>query len=403
MTLNETPSANRLHIAFYGRQNAGKSSLINALTGQQAAIVSPVAGTTADPVYKPMEVRGLGACVLIDTAGFDDVGELGSLRVDRTRSTLPKADIAVLVCSETEDFSLEQEWLQTLYAASVPVIAVLSQCDQRTDIASLQKKAETALGLPVLAVSAASREGIPNLLDALAKALPEGSERFITGNLVNPGDVVLLVMPQDSEAPKGRLILPQVQTIRELLDRGCIPVSVTPDRMDDAFIALKTPPALIITDSQAFDFVHRHTPKGCPLTSFSILFAAYKGDLSAYLAGAKALSRLTEDSRVLIAEACTHAPLAEDIGRVKIPTLLRKRYGAGLQIDIASGSDFPAELSGYQLIVHCGGCMFNRKYLLSRIALANAAGVPITNYGVLLAELNNILDGIALPDRKSVV
>ena len=393
--LNQTPNANRLHIAIYGRRNSGKSSLINALTNQDVALVSDIAGTTTDPVYKAMEVRGLGACVFIDTAGFDDEGELGELRIQKTRQTLPKADIAILLFNNP-DFSMEKSWLEILKTNGVPVIAVVNKSDLR-DPKPLMEHIQKDLSLSPIAVSAIDRTGIPALLAELTRALPEGyGAQSITGRLVKEGDVVMLGMPQDSEAPKGRLILPQVQTIGDLLDNRCISINVTPETMEGALAALKTPPQLIITDSQAFRVVYEKAPKESKLTSFSVLFAAYKGDLDAYVRGAQAIEQLNEHSHVLIAEACTHAPLSEDIGRVKIPNLLRKKYGKNMDIQIVSGADFPEDLSSYDLIVHCGGCMFNRKYLLSRIARAEDAQVPITNYGVLLAKLNGILDHITL-------
>lgn len=397
-TLNETPSANRLHIAIYGRRNAGKSSLINALTDQPVALVSDVPGTTTDPVRKAMEVRGLGACMLIDTAGFDDEGELGALRVQKTGETISKADIALLLCAG-EDLSLERQWSRKLKAAGVKQLAIISKADAG-DTATLAEAVQRELGMQPFIVSAKTRQGIPALLAALTRVLPENDAApSILGGLAKAGDTVLLVMPQDSEAPKGRLILPQVQTIRELLDSGCVSINVTPDSMDAALAALKKPPALIITDSQVFDNVYQKTPQGSRLTSFSVLYAAYKGDLSVFLEGAQALDRLTENSHVLIAEACTHAPLSEDIGREKIPAMLRKKFGTGLQIDVVSGTNFPDTLDGYDLIIHCGGCMFNRAYLLSRVRQAKGAGIPITNYGVLIAKLKGILDKVALPNH----
>lgn len=398
--LNQTPSANRLHIALYGRRNSGKSSLINALTGQEIALVSPVAGTTADPVRKAMEVRGIGPCVWIDTAGFDDEGELGGLRVERTRSTLDQAELALLVIAGTAprdtDLSMEREWLEACKSRKIPVIPVITKADL-ADPAPLAERLRKEWKCASLSVSSRTGQGIPALLEELVRVLPEdyGAES-ITGRMVRPGDVVLLVMPQDSEAPKGRLILPQVQTIRDLLDNECVVIGTTPETMPNALAALREPPALVITDSQAFRQVAALTPPESRLTSFSILFAAHKGDLAVYLRGAEAVEKLTEHSRVLIAEACTHAPLSEDIGRVKIPALLRKRYGQGLRVDVVGGSSFPQDLTGYDLIVHCGGCMFSRKYLLSRIRRAEEQGVPITNYGVLLARLNGILERIAL-------
>lgn len=396
--LNATPSANRTHIALYGRRNAGKSSLINAITGQQIALVSSVAGTTTDPVSKAMEVPGLGPCIFWDTAGFDDVGELGELRVQKTLQTIEKADLALLVFSgELSELSLEIEWLEKLRTRKLPILAVINKTDQFPS-ELLAEQIRKQLNLEPFQVSAEQGDGIPELIRALSRALPaESGAETITGKLVQPGDVVLLVMPQDAEAPKGRLILPQVQTIRDLLDNRCIVIGTTPEQMPEALAALNRAPSLIITDSQVFMEVAALCPKDSRLTSFSVLFAAHKGDLKAFCAGAEAVDRLHPGSRVLIAEACTHAPVTEDIGREKIPALLRKKYGQNLHIEIVSGVDFPEDLSSYDLIVHCGGCMFNRSYLLSRIERAAAQQVPITNYGILLAKLKGILPQIELP------
>ncbi|MBC8546004.1 [FeFe] hydrogenase H-cluster maturation GTPase HydF [Clostridiaceae bacterium NSJ-31] len=398
MSLTNTPSANRLHIGIYGRRNSGKSSLINALTGQETALVSDYAGTTTDPVYKAMELHPIGPVMFIDTAGFDDEGELGALRVQRTQETLRKADLALMVFSPDGDFSQEAGWLRELREQNVPVVGVISQADRIPNVIALCEAVQKEFSLSPIVVSAKTREGIPALREAIARAVPEGFEAAsITQSLVREGDIVLLVMPQDIQAPKGRLILPQVQTIRDLLDRRCTVVSVTADRLEPALRALKAPPALIITDSQCFEMVHRVKPDETPLTSFSVLFAAYKGDIRAYVEGAAAIDQLTAQSRVLIAEACTHAPLQEDIGRVKIPRALRKRFGESLRVDICAGVDFPVDLTPYDLVIHCGGCMFNRRYVLSRIRQAQAQGVPMTNYGVALAKLTGILDQIVLP------
>lgn len=388
--LQETPAAQRLHIALYGRRNAGKSSLINALTGQQVALVSPVAGTTADPVKKAMELHPIGPVLFIDTAGYDDEGELGQLRVEATRDTLQRADVALLVIAG-EPTQEDLGWAQQLKAQNTPFLVVQTKGDLAAPAQLPPDLAQRAV-----AVSAATGEGIEALRAALTALVPEDFGRQdLTRGLCSAGDVVLLVMPQDIQAPKGRLILPQVRTIRHLLDLKCTVVSTTNHGLDGALAALSAPPKLIITDSQCFPLVAAKKPEESLLTSFSILMAADKGDIDAFAQGAKAIGTLTQNSRVLIAEGCTHAPLEEDIGRVKIPRLLRRRVGQGLQVDVVAGSDFPHNLTGYDLVIHCGGCMFNRAYVLSRLAQAQRQGVPMTNYGVAIAYLTGILEQVS--------
>ncbi len=394
MSIQDTPRASRLHIGLFGRRNAGKSSLINALTGQEISLVSPVAGTTTDPVYKSFELAGVGPVVFIDTAGLDDVGDLGALRVERTRQALDKTDVAILVLTEAP--MEELPWLDLLKEKGRPVLAVLNKSDTLPSPDLTAEGLSEILGLPVLPVSAATGKNIDKLRTALAEAAPPDFwELSITGDLAQTGDLVLLVMPQDIQAPKGRLILPQVQTIRELLDKKCTVVSCTADCIETTLQALARPPKLIITDSQAFPTVWKSKPAESLLTSFSILFAGYKGDIDEFLAGAKAIDGLVENSRVLIAEACAHAPKEEDIGRVKIPRLLRKKVGEGLSVDFVRGNDFPEDLSPYDLVIHCGACMFNRQHVMSRIAQAKNQNTPICNYGVVLAALNGILDKVS--------
>lgn len=394
-TLQDTPRSDRLHIGFFGKMNSGKSSLINALADQEISIVSEVAGTTTDLVMKSMEIHGLGPCVLMDTAGYDDDGALGEKRVELTKQAAEKADLAVILFHDVE-ISRELGWYRTFQEKHTPVIPVISKADVLGDVERLKDLVESETGDRALVVSAETGQGMEGLKEALVRAIPEDyGAKSITGNLVGPDDLVLLVMPQDIQAPKGRLILPQVQTIRDLLDKKCLVMSVTTDRLDQALAALKTPPKLIITDSQVFQTVYQKKPEESMLTSFSVLFAGYKGDLRYYAEGAAAIEGLSEDSRVLIAECCTHAPLSEDIGRKKLPRMLRARVGEGLTVDVVSGTDYPADLTAYDLIIQCGACMFNRKYVMSRIDRAKTQGVPMSNYGVVIAYLSGILEKIS--------
>ena len=392
--MNETPRSERFHIGLFGKRNSGKSSLINALTGQEVAVVSPISGTTTDPVYKAMELPGIGPCVFIDTAGFDDEGALGELRVKKTMQVIERTDIAIMVCTD-ESIDEELFWSERLKEKQIPVIWIINKSDSLHQGEMLLRCLEKKCGQVPLLVSASTRKGMEDIRRAISNKLPdETMSQGIVGKLVHENDTVMLVMPQDKQAPKGRLILPQVQTIRELLDRKCLVLSCTTEQIEPMLQVLKSPPKLIITDSQVFHAVYEKKPEGSKLTSFSVLFAQYKGDIDYYIEGANAISNLTEDSRVLIAEACTHAPLTEDIGRVKIPAMLRKRIGTGLTIDFVSGTDFPEDLHAYQLIIHCGACMFNRKYVLNRISTARSQSIPMTNYGVAIAYLTGILDKI---------
>ncbi len=396
MNFNETPRANRLHIGLFGKRNSGKSSLINALTGQNLAIVSPYAGTTADPVFKAMELNPVGPVVFIDTAGFDDEGQLGLLRVEKTKEVIKKTDIAILVFSDA-NLEEEQIWIELLKEAKIPIIGMVNKADILQNAEQLKETIMERFCIDVEIVSAINGQGLSEVKKLILRNIPENFEiHSITKSYVDENDVVLLVMPQDIQAPKGRLILPQVQTIRDLLDNHCIVMCTTLDKYSEALANLKNPPKLVITDSQCFSEVYKNKPDESLITSFSILFAAYKGDISAFIEGAKAIDKLNEQSVVLISEACTHAPLEEDIGRVKIPNLLRKIVGQGLKIEVVAGNDFPEDLSKYDLIIHCGGCMFNRKFMLSRVNSAIMQNVPITNYGVTLAKLSGILDKVVI-------
>jgi len=389
--LNETPRGSRLHIAIFGRRNAGKSSLINALTSQELAIVSNIPGTTTDPVYKSMEILPIGPVVLIDTAGIDDTGELGSKRIEKTMEVLNKADLMLLVIDPSHQIGhYEEELLQKAAQHSVPVVGVLNKIDLYPD--AEPEEIERALGIKVIKVSSVTRSGIESLIEEIVKAVPrEMSMPTILGDLINPGDTVVLVVPIDQAAPKGRLILPQVQTIRDILDHEAMALVVKESELKRAFATLSSKPKLVVTDSQAFLQVDADTPKDIMMTSFSILFARYKGDLKALVEGAVAVDRLQPGDRVLIAEACTHHRVSDDIGTVLIPRLLRQKVGGELHFEWVSGHTLPADLKNYQLMVHCGGCMINRKEMLHRIREANNVGVPVVNYGVLIAHIHGIL------------
>lgn len=449
----------RTHIGIFGKRNAGKSSIINMLTNQEVSIVSPLPGTTTDPVTKPIEINGIGACVFIDTAGYDDAGEIGAMRVTKTKQVLQRCDISLFVIPTTiidnrEELNKAAEWYKLISERTARTIVVInefsenngsdcgsgdcgensgkedcgekksgsgdcgdnsgsnggvkrefengksSKCDINIDIKTenyIKAVSETILKgtkAEIVIVNARKGEGKEELLRVLGHIKERTEEHKIVTHLVKPGDVVLLVMPQDIQAPAGRLILPQVQTIRELLDDKCIVVSCTTENFKRTLTALVTPPSLIVTDSQAFKEVYENKPTESRLTSFSVLFAQWKGDINTFIQGAQALSTLNDSSRILIAEACSHAPLAEDIGREKIPALIHKTISKNIKIEIVSGHDWPENLETYDLIIHCGACMLSRQQVINRIKEAEKINKKITNYGVCIAYLNNILDKI---------
>lgn len=383
-----TPDSGRLHIVLAGERNSGKSSLLNAIAGQQVAIVSDTPGTTTDHVSKAMEITGLGPCVLVDTAGLDDSGDLGGKRVESSVDAMRTADILLAV---TDARTGRIPDIPAGSAAVVPVINKREALDAE-GIAVLSASVEAKFGKAPVLASALRREGISDILDAIRESIPEDWDApLLTAGLLEPGELAVLVMPQDRQAPKGRLILPQQQTIRELLDRGCRIMCCTPETLPGTLSALKEAPAAMIADSQVLGKVKALKAPVTRLSSFSMLLAASKGDMAYFKESARKIDSLTPESKVLIAEACTHVPASEDIGRVQIPRLLRSRAGEGLQVDVVSGRDFPADLSGYDLVIHCGACMFNRRYVLSRVQQARSQGVPMTNYGVTIAYINNLL------------
>lgn len=417
MGMNNTPAGERVHIGFFGKRNAGKSSLLNAVTGQELSVVSPVEGTTTDPVYKAMELLPLGPVMLIDTPGFDDEGTLGEQRVKKTRQVLEKTDIAVLVAEAAKGLSACDEELTALFKErEIPYIIVLTksdklsdapstdscgnadrQIDERRNGAAKQDKITDAIH-----VSAATGAGIHALKEKLAAMLPDKEERHLAADLVKPLDVVVLVVPIDSAAPKGRLILPQQQTIRDLLEAGAVPVVTRETYLAQTLSKLSEKPALVITDSQAFEEVARVVPQEIPLTSFSILMARYKGFLKLAIEGAAAIDSLQSGDRVLIAEGCTHHRQCDDIGTVKIPRFLKKYTGKELVIETSSGTGFPEDLTPYALMIHCGGCMLNEREVLRRMRFAGGQGVPVTNYGIAIAKMKGILTRSVAPVVETI-
>ena len=387
--MQDTPRANRLHISFFGRTNSGKSTLINQLAGQEVSIVSDVAGTTTDPVYKAMELLPIGPVVLIDTAGFCDDSALGEQRLEKTCEVVRKTDLAVLVVSsEREEFGEEQRYLNLLREHKVKTVCVVNRFGKGEEFA-------LPFELPTLSIDASDPAEMGKFKKFLIQHAGCDFEMLsLTGHLVKPGDLVILVAPQDVQAPKGRLILPQVQTIRDLLDNDCRTVVLKPADLKPMLELLKEPPALVITDSQVFKAVDEMLPKEIPLTSFSVLLSENKGNIESFMEGAKAISSLRPGDRVLIMESCTHHALPDDIAREKLPRMLEKYVGGKLQIELFSGQGFPHDMEGYKLIFHCGGCMVNRKNMLSKISEAEQYGVPMTNFGVAIAYMNGILERI---------
>lgn len=391
--MNDTPNSNRTHITIFGRRNVGKSSIINAIANQDVAIVSDTAGTTTDPVKKAIEINKIGACTIVDTAGFDDEGELGELRIKRTKKIMESADIALLVFDASfkdNDYLLELKWKNELTSLEIPVVAVLNKIDLNNDYKQIEQNIKEIFDLETVSISANNKINIDLLIDTIKLTIPKTEEISITGHIIKEDDVVMLVMPQDNQAPKGRLILPQVQTIRDILDHKAIIVASTFDKFENALKALSKSPKVIITDSQVFKEVERLKPKESLLTSFSVLFARYKGNEEVYKRGAEFIDKLNKNSKLLIAESCTHIPLEGDIGRVKIPNLLKKKFGFEFDIDYVAGTDFPDDLSKYDLVIHCGGCMGTRKHILNRIRICEEQNVPITNYGMTIAKINGV-------------
>lgn len=406
MGLNNTPNADRVHIGIFGRRNAGKSSVINAVTGQNLAIVSDVLGTTTDPVYKAMEILPLGPVVLIDTPGLDDVGELGELRVQKAFQVLNKTDIALLVLDINSGFSKEEEkLLELVKAKNIPFVAVLNKTDiaKEDKIKEFEKLLKDKYNIEnVVSVSAEKKDGIFELKEKIASLNTEKEKSPIISDLVCPGETAVLVVPIDESAPKGRLILPQQQTIRDLLDHNAMAAVTQVTTLAKTLESFKEPPKIVVTDSQAFKEVAKIVPESVPLTSFSILFARHKGELSTLVKGVKAMDNLKDGDTVLISEGCTHHRQCNDIGSVKIPNAVRKYTGKNLNFEFTSGGEFPLDLSKYSLIIHCGGCMLNEREMKYRIACANDAGIPMVNYGVLLAHVNGILNRSLEPVEKDI-
>ncbi|WP_416175445.1 [FeFe] hydrogenase H-cluster maturation GTPase HydF [Clostridium sp.] len=399
MSFNEAPRSVRTHIALFGRRNAGKSSIINAITGQNVAIVSDVKGTTTDPVYKSMEILPIGPCVIIDTAGLDDVGNLGDLRKEKTLKVLNETDISIVVIDsmlKITDYDLSI--IDEIKKKNIPMILALNKSDILDIEDSEVKDISEKFNVPVVKISSLTGDGVKRLKSEIIKVLPKNESKFeIVGDLINPGDFVVLVTPIDKAAPKGRLILPQQQTIRDILESDCTAVVTKEFELRETLDKLAVKPKIVITDSQVFLKVAADTPKDILMTSFSILFARYKGDLVQLVKGVKAIEKLKDGDKVLIAEGCTHHRQSDDIGTVKIPRWIRQSTGKKIDFEYSSGISFTDDVKKYSLIVHCGGCMLNRSAMLYRINSAKEFGVPIVNYGILIAYVHGILDRALKP------
>ena len=413
MGMNETPTGERIHIGFFGRRNAGKSSVLNAVIGQELAVVSDVKGTTTDPVYKSMELLPLGPVTVIDTPGIDDEGDLGALRVKKSYQVLNKTDAAVIVMDCKTGFGEEEKQLfAKIQEKQIPCVFVYNKIDQVVCPADIEKETEETLkkscleikkqAVPVLLVSALTGTGITELKETIAKiAKTQENTRPLVADLISPSDFVVLVVPVDKAAPKGRLILPQQQTIRDILDAGAVSIVVKDNELKDTLEKIGKKPRLVITDSQAFGKVSQITPEDIPLTSFSILFARYKGELDTMIAGVAALNKIQTGDKILICEGCTHHRQCGDIGTVKLPNWIRQFTGAEPEFTFTSGTEFPDDLTSYKMVIHCGGCMLNAKEMKYRINCACDQNVPVTNYGMTIAYIHGVLERSLKPFPKA--
>ncbi|BDR83775.1 GTP-binding protein [Clostridium tetani] len=393
--MQDTPKGNRIHIAFLGRRNAGKSSIINAISNQQVSIVSNVAGTTTDPVYKAMELFPIGPIMLIDTAGLDDEGYIGNLRIEKTKEIMNKTDIAVIAIDcKNENFEYEMYLKEKLSKRKIPTIIALNKIDEVANLDEAIVRARKQFD-NIVSISALRRENIDKLKEKIIEQVPSNNETTLLEGIVNKKDLVILITPQDLQAPKGRLILPQVQVLRDILDKGAMAMVLKDTELQEGLKSLYKKPDLVITDSQIFNKVKDIIPRDIKLTSFSVLMARYKGDIRLLIEGAKSINNLKPGDNILISEACTHHSLKGDIAKEKIPNLLKKKIGGEVNIDFSSGGDFNKNIEKYKLIIHCGGCMLNQKQMINRLNKANEKNIPITNFGVVLAYLNGILDRVS--------